>query len=334
MEIYADSKAAVKMTRKAEAHMPNDEYKIPLIKIIEEFDLEKIYEPANIEEIFISRSDITRPGLQIAGFFDYFDSNRIQIMGKVEFTYLENFAVDERSQKIEKLFAQHIPALIIARGMQIFPEMMELAEKHGVPLLRTESGTSAFMSALIEYLNRQLAPRLTRHGVLVEVYGEGILIMGESGVGKSETAIELVKRGHRLVADDAVEVKRVSDNTLIGSAPEIIRHFVELRGIGIIDVKEIFGIGSVKGEENIDMIIHLEPWEDGKQYDRLGMVDEFTNIMGINVPSLTIPVKLGRNLAVIVEVAAMNNRQKRMGYNAAVELNKRLMEHMESQLSL
>ena len=314
--------------------MPNDEYKISLTKIIEEFDLEKIYEPANIEEIFISRSDITRPGLQIAGFFDYFDATRIQIMGKVEFTYLEKFPVEERSQKIEKLFAQHIPALILSRGMQIFPEMVELAEKHSVPLLRCDSTTSAFMSALIEYLNRQLAPRLTRHGVLVEVYGEGILIMGESGVGKSETAIELVKRGHRLVADDAVEVKRVSDNTLIGSAPEIIRHFVELRGIGIIDVKEIFGIGSVKGEESIDMIIHLEPWEDGKQYDRLGMVDEFTNIMGINVPSLTIPVKLGRNLAVIVEVAAMNNRQKRMGYNAAVELNKRLMEHMESQLSI
>ena len=314
--------------------MPNDEYKIPLTAIIEEFDLEKIYEPANIEEIFISRSDITRPGLQIAGFFDYFDANRIQIMGKLEFTYLENFPVEERSQKIEKLFAHHIPALIISRGMQIFPEMVELAEKHSVPLLRCEGGTSAFMSALIEYLNRQLAPRLTRHGVLVEVYGEGILIMGESGVGKSETAIELVKRGHRLVADDAVEVKRISDNTLVGSAPEIIRHFVELRGIGIIDVKEIFGIGSVKGEESIDMIIHLEPWEDGKQYDRLGMVDEFTNIMGINVPSLTIPVKLGRNLAVIVEVAAMNNRQKRMGYNAAVELNKRLMEHMESQLSI
>ena len=323
-----------KQTRKADTHMPNDEYKIPLTAIIEEFDLEKIYEPANIEEIFISNADITRPGLQIAGFFEYFDSSRIQIMGKLEFTYLENFNVEERSQKIDKLFAQHIPALIISRGMQIFPEMVELAEKHSVPLLRCESGTSAFMSALIEYLNRNLAPRLTRHGVLVEVYGEGILIMGESGVGKSETAIELVKRGHRLVADDAVEVKRISDNMLVGSAPEIIRHFVELRGIGIIDVKEIFGIGSVKGEESIDMIIHLEPWEDGKQYDRLGMVDEFTNIMGINVPSLTIPVKLGRNLAVIVEVAAMNNRQKRMGYNAAVELNKRLMEHMESQLSI
>ena len=309
-----------------------DEYKLPLKKVIEEFELEKIYETDDLDSVMITNTDVNRPGLQMVGFFDYFDNNRIQIMGKVEFTYLEQFHADERAEKIEKLMSQHIPALIVTRVLQIFPEMIELAEKYNVPLLRSESGTSAFMSALIAYLNVQLAPRRTRHGVLVEVYGEGILILGESGVGKSETAIELVKRGHRLVADDAVEIKRVSDKTLVGSSPEIIRHFVELRGIGIIDVKEIFGIGAVKDTENIDMIIHLEPWEEGKQYDRLGMVDEYTNIMGINVPSLTIPVKLGRNLAVIVEVASMNNRQKRMGYNAAVELNNRLMSQMESQL--
>ncbi|MCI8980468.1 MAG: HPr(Ser) kinase/phosphatase [Clostridia bacterium] len=314
--------------------MTTDEYKLPLTKIIEEFDLEKIYETSGMDSVMIARTDVNRPGLQMVGFFDYFDNSRIQIMGKVEFTYLEQFGADDRAVKIEKLFSQGIPALIITRGLQIFPEMLEMAEKYNIPLLRSESGTSAFMSALIAYLNVELAPRRTRHGVLVEVYGEGILIMGESGVGKSETAIELVKRGHRLVADDAVEIKRVSDNTLVGSAPDIIRHFVELRGIGIIDVKEIFGIGAVKDTENINMIIHLEPWEEGKQYDRLGMVDEFTNIMGINVPSLTIPVKLGRNLAVIVEVASMNNRQKRMGYNAAVELNNRLMNQMESQLNL
>ena len=309
-----------------------DEYKLPLKKVIEEFELEKIYETDDLDSVMITNTDVNRPGLQMVGFFDYFDNSRIQIMGKVEFTYLEQFHADERAEKIEKLMSQHIHALIVTRGLQIFPEMIELAEKYNVPLLRSESGTSAFMSALIAYLNVQLAPRRTRHGVLVEVYGEGILILGESGVGKSETAIELVKRGHRLVADDAVEIKRVSDKTLVGSSPEIIRHFVELRGIGIIDVKEIFGIGAVKDTENIDMIIHLEPWEEGKQYDRLGMVDEYTNIMGINVPSLTIPVKLGRNLAVIVEVASMNNRQKRMGYNAAVELNNRLMSQMESQL--
>ncbi len=313
--------------------MQMDEYKIPLTKIIEEFDLEKIYEPNDLDSVMINSTDINRPGLQMVGFFDYFDNNRIQVMGKVEFNYLEQFTSDKRTEKIEQLLSQKIPALIITRGLQIFPEMMELAEKYNVPLLRSETATSSFISALIAYLNVQLAPRRTRHGVLVEVYGEGILILGESGVGKSETAIELVKRGHRLVADDAVEIKRVSDKTLVGSSPEIIRHFVELRGIGIIDVKEIFGIGAVKDTENINMIIHLEPWEEGKMYDRLGMVDEYTNIMGINVPSLTIPVKLGRNLAVIVEVAAMNNRQKRMGYNAAVELNNRLMSQMESQLN-
>lgn len=314
--------------------MAADEYTIPLTKIIEEFDLERIYEPNDIDTITVKSTDVNRPGLQMGGFFDYFDNSRIQIMGKVEFTYLEQFTADERGERLDQLMSRRIPALIITRGLQVFPEMIALAEKYNIPLLRAEGATSAFMSALIAYLNVQLAPRRTRHGVLVEVYGEGILILGESGVGKSETAIELVKRGHRLVADDAVEIKRVSDKTLVGSSPEIIRHFVELRGIGIIDVKEIFGIGAVKDTESIDMIIHLEPWEEGKQYDRLGMVDEYTNIMGINVPSLTIPVKLGRNLAVIVEVASMNNRQKRMGYNAAVELNNRLINQMESQLNL
>ena len=307
-------------------------FTIPVTKMIEEFELEIIYEASDMDSILIGTSDINRPGLQMAGFFDYFDDQRIQVMGKVEFTYLEQFGTDEREKRLDPFFAHPFPVLVITRGQQVLPEMIELAEKYGRTLLRTELGTSEFMSALIRYLNVQIAPRRTRHGVLVEVYGEGILIMGESGVGKSETAIELVKRGHRLVADDAVEIKRVSDKTLVGTSPEIIRHFVELRGIGIIDVKEIFGIGAVKDTESIDMIIHLEPWVDGRNYDRLGMVDEYTNIMGINVPSLTIPVKLGRNLAVIVEVAAMNNRQKRMGYNAAVELNNRLLRHMEEQL--
>ena len=268
------------------------------------------------------------------GFFKFFDNERIQIMGKEEFTFLEQFTVNEREKRLQAYFSKGFPALVIARGLQIFPEMLEYAEEYNIALLRSELGTSQFMSMIIRYLNEQLAPCKTRHGVLCEIYGEGILIMGESGVGKSEAAIELVKRGHRLVADDAVEIKKISDSTLIGSSPEIIRHFVEVRGIGIIDVKEIFGMGAIKDEQQIDMVIHLEPWEKGKQYDRLGMVDEYTNIMGINVPSLTIPVKLGRNIAVIVEVAAMNNRQKKMGYNAAVELNNRLMHQMEEQLNL
>ncbi len=309
--------------------MAHSEFTIPLSRIIEEFSLERIYESTDIDLIKIGCTDINRPGLQLAGFFDYFDGARIQVIGKVEFTYIEQFGSETRYHILDKLFEHDFPLIIVTRGMQIFPEMYDAAEKHDVTVLRTEMETTEFTTALNAFLNVQLAPRKTRHGVLVEVYGEGVLIMGESGVGKSEAAIELVKRGHRLVADDAVEIKRVSDKTLVGSSPEIIRHFVEVRGIGIIDVKEIFGMGAVKDTESIDMIIHLEPWVDGKQYDRLGMVDEFTNIMGINIPSLTIPVKLGRNIAVIVEVAAMNNRQKRMGYNAAVELNRRLMEEMK-----
>ncbi len=312
----------------------NSTAKLPLNRIIEEFSLEVLYEPKNIDQIIVTTSDINRPGLQLVGFVEYFDSSRLQIMGKVEFTFLEQFSTEEREKRLERLFAMGFPALVITRGLQIFPEMTELAEKYNIPLLRCDFGSSQFMSMIIRYLNTQLAPTKTRHGVLCEIYGEGILIMGESGVGKSEAAIELVKRGHRLVADDAVEIRKISDTTLIGSSPEIIRHFVEVRGIGIIDIKEIFGMGAIKDEQQIDMVIHLEPWEKEKQYDRLGMVDEYTNIMGINVPSLTIPVKLGRNIAVIVEVAAMNNRQKKMGYNAAVELNKRLMSQMEAQLNL
>ncbi len=303
-------------------------FTIPLTKIIEEFELEKIYVPDDLDSIMIQTSDINRPGMQLAGFYEFFDVNRIQIIGKVEHTYLDSYSIEERSAILEKFFALQFPAIVVTRGIQVHSEMIEIAEKMNKPLLRTEEETSSFMSALINFINLEIAPRRTRHGVLVEVYGEGVLILGESGVGKSETAIELVKRGHRLIADDAVEIRRVSDKTLVGSSPAIIKHFIELRGIGIIDVKNIFGIGAVKDTQGIDMIIHLEPWVDGKTYDRLGMLDEYTNIMGINIPSLTIPVKLGRNLAVIIEVAAMNNRQKNMGYNAAEELNKRLMQEM------
>ncbi len=308
--------------------------KLPITKLIENFKMEVLYAPENMENVYITTSDVSRPGLQLVGFSEYFDNSRIQIMGKVEFTYLEQLAISERQERMEQFFSLGFPALVITRGLQIFPEMQDLAERLHVPLLRCEHGTSQFMSMVIRYLSEQLAPRKTRHGVLCEIYGEGILIMGESGVGKSEAAIELVKRGHRLVADDAVEIKKISDSALIGTAPDVIKHFVEVRGIGIIDVKEIFGMGAIKNEQQIDMVIHLEPWEKDKQYDRLGMVDEYTNIMGINVPSLTIPVKLGRNIAVIVEVAAMNNRQKKMGYNAAVELNKRLLQQMEENMGM
>lgn len=309
--------------------MEEMKFTVKLSKLIEDFKLEKVYTTGDCAERNITTPDVNRPSLQLTGFYDYFDNERLQVLGMVEYTYLSKISHEERMERLEMLFSKKIPALVVTRNQELFEGMSELAEIYNVPILRTKYSTSRFMSAVIAWLNKELAPRITRHGVLVEVYGEGILILGESGVGKSEAAIELVKRGHRLVADDAVEIKKVSDISLVGSSPEIIRHFIELRGIGIIDVKEIFGIGAVKNTEKIDMIINLETWVDGKQYDRLGLEDEYTEILGIKIPSLLIPVKPGRNLAVIVEIAAMNNRQKRNGYNAAEELNKRLMAGME-----
>lgn len=299
-------------------------FTVSLSKIVKEFSLESIYMPENPDEIMITTTDVNRPGLQLGGFFDYFDKGRIQIIGLTEISFLQRFVEEKRRIAIDRLLAYQPPALVICRNQELFPEFKELAETYKVPLLRTSEPTSSFMSGLISYLNVELAPRVTRHGVLVEVYGEGILLLGESGVGKSETAIELVKRGHRLIADDAVEIRKVSSKTLVGSSPENIRHFVELRGIGIVNARRIFGMGSVKVTEKVDMIIHLEVWDSNKVYDRMGMENEHTEILGISVPSLTIPVKPGRNLAIIIEVAAMNNRQKKMGYNAAQELLEKL----------
>ncbi len=312
--------------------MKKPSFFVTLEQIIDEFDLENVLNDESVKEIKVITTDVNRPGLQIAGFFDYFDTNRIQIIGKVETTYLRNMTSERRYESVDKLFSRKIPVVIVTRGSEIFPEMYDVAKKYAVPILKTKQGTSRFMSRLIAYLYTELAPRVTQHGVLVEVYGEGVLILGESGVGKSETAIELVKRGHRLVADDAVEIKRVSDKILLGSAPEIIRHFIEIRGIGIIDVKKIFGMGAVKDSEKIDLVIQLELWKQNKQYDRLGLVDQHTDILGIKVPSLTVPVKPGRNLAVITEIASMNNRQKKMGYNAAEALNQKLMEEIEKNV--
>jgi Hpr(Ser) kinase/phosphatase len=299
-------------------------FTVELSKIVEEFSLESIYMPENPEKILISSIDVNRPGLQLGGFFDYFDNERVQIIGLTEISFLKRFIKEKRRAAIDKLLSRRPPAIVICRALELFPEMVELAKDYQVPVLRTNEPTSSFMAGLIAYLNVQLAPRITRHGVLVEVYGEGILLLGESGVGKSETAIELVKRGHRLIADDAVEIRRVSSKTLVGSSPENIRHFVELRGVGIINARRIFGMGAVKITEKVDMVINLEVWDSTKIYDRLGEDNERTKILGINVPSLTIPVKPGRNLAIIIEVAAMNNRQKKMGYNAAQELLQKL----------
>ncbi len=309
--------------------MTERKYTVELSKIIKEFSLEVIYESEDMDKVLVCNNEVNRPSLQMAGFFDYFDNTRIQVIGKVETSYLSHLDESDMATALENFFSKNLPCVIITRGMDIAPVMTELAKKYNTPLLRCNLSTSRFISALIAYLNIELAPRMTTHGVLVEVYGEGVLLLGDSGVGKSETAVELVKRGHRLVADDAVELKRVSDKSILGSAPDIIRHFIELRGIGIIDVKNIFGIGAVKNTEKIDLIINLEIWQEKKQYDRLGLSTEYTELLGINIPSITLPVKPGRNLAVVIEVAAINHRQKRMGYNAAEALNERLMSEME-----
>ena len=314
---------------KGSADMSEFIYSVPLGTLIKELHLEVAVPADDTDTKEIIATDVLRPGLQLAsGVYDYFDKDRISIIGKMETSYLLNQSPEKRKEKVDELFAKGIPAVIVTHGLEVLPEAIDAAKKYGIPVLTTEVGTSAFMASLIASLHLHLAPRITRHGVLVEVYGEGILMLGESGVGKSETAIELVKRGHRLVADDAVEIKKVSSKTLVGSAPSIIKHFVELRGIGIVDVQKIFGMGAVKDTEKIDFILHLEAWKDGKTYDRLGLETEYTDLLGVNIPSITIPVKPGRNLAVIVEVAAMNSRQKKMGYNAAKELNKRWTAEM------
>ncbi len=311
-----------------------EKFTVSLKKIIDEFHLESIHLPDDPDNILIGEPDLNRPGLQLMGFYEYFNPERIQIVGKMEFAYLASLDEPTRYERIEMLFAQKLPALIISRELPYFPEMLELAKKHEVSLLRSKDSTSSFMAALIAFLNLNLAPRITRHGVLIEVYGEGMLIVGESGVGKSETAVELIKRGHRLVADDAVEIRRVSSISLVGSSPENIRHFLELRGIGIINARRLFGMGAVKITEKIDMIVELEPWDSEKVYDRMGVDNEYTSILGVNVPCNVIPVKPGRNLAVILEVAAMNNRQKKMGYNAAQELLDNLGLDMERKDSV
>lgn len=307
-------------------------YTVTLSQIIKEMSLESIYMPKDPEELLICSNELNRPGLQLIGFMEHFNNDRIQIIGKTEIAYLGQLSPEERKKRVYTLFATKLPAVVITRGYDPFPEILEAAKEYSTPLLRTTDSSSGFMSALIAYLNVELAPRITRHGVLVEVYGEGVLLLGESGVGKSETAIELVKRGHRFIADDAVEIRRTSAKTLVGSAPSNIRHFCELRGIGIINVRRIFGMGSIKMAEKIDLIVNMEQWDATKTYDRLGSDNEYTVILGVKVPIITIPIKPGRNLAIIIEVAAMNNRQKKMGYYAAHELMQNLnLEHEVSE---
>ncbi len=305
-----------------------DTYQIPLSKIVEEFHFEVIVRPDRFEDIQITSPEVNRPGLALAGFYEVFEPERIQLIGKAESHYLQSLEPSTRRVMLTNLVDAAPVAILYTTDLPVDQALVERAQKKQVPVLRTPIKTSPIMASLISSLNTHLAPRITRHGGLVEVYGEGILLLGDSGVGKSETAIELIKRGHRLIADDAVEIKRVSNKTLVGSAPELIRHYVELRGIGLVDVRRLFGMGAVKETEKINLVIQLENWIEGKMYDRLGLEENYINILGIEIPCLTVPVRPGRNLAIILEIAAMNNRQKRMGYNTAAEFNRKLMQQM------
>jgi len=296
---------------------------IPFEDFVKDLNLEIVY-AEGCERIDIETSDVNRPGLQFAGFFNYFATNRIQVVGKVEMTYLEGMDPQTKAERLETYFSYPIPCVIVCRDMDPPPEMIEKARQFRRPVLKSKLVTSKFINIAINYLDAKLAPRITRHGVLVDVYGVGIMLIGESGIGKSETALELVKRNHRLVADDVVDIRKVSDNRLVGEAPELIRHFMEIRGIGIIDIKAMYGVGAVINSKSIDIVIHLELWDNNKEYDRLGLTEEYTTILGVKLRKITLPVRPGRNLAIIVEVAARNFRLRNMGYNAAKELDNRL----------
>ena len=306
-----------------------DSYSVPLSSIVKEFELEVVYQSTDYEKINITVEDVARPGLQLAGYFDHFEPMRLQVIGNVEFSYLQKLSDEERAVTFDRLFSYKIPALLIARNIPPDAQCLEMAKKHNITLLRSREVTSSIVSAIITYLKVALAPRITRHGVLVEVYGEGLLLIGDSGIGKSEAAVELLKRGHRLIADDAVEIHKVSSDTLVGTAPELIRNYIELRGIGIVNVAKLFGIGAVKAENEINLVVNIVHWDTKKVYDRLGLDEQYMEILGVKIPMNTIPITPGRNLAVILETAAMNNRQRKMGYNAALEFTQQMDSHFE-----
>ena len=302
--------------------------RIEMSKLVEKMDLKNLTPDVDLSGIYLEEPEVNRPALQLTGYFDHFDNQRIQIIGYVEYTFLERMDPEEKERIYDQLLASRIPCLIFCRNMRPDKILVEKAEKADIPVFITEKVTSAFMAEVIRWLNVQLAPCISIHGVLVDVYGVGVLITGESGIGKSEAALELIKRGHRLVSDDVVEIRRVSDDTLVGTAPDITRHFIELRGIGIVDVKTLFGVLSVRETQNIDLVIRLEDWNREKAYERLGLEEEYTEFLGNKVVCHQLPIRPGRNLAIIVETAAINHRQKQMGYNAAQELYKRVEESM------
>ena len=308
-----------------------DTYSVPLKTLVQAFKLEVTYASTDFDSIRITVEDVARPGLQLAGFFDHYEPMRLQVMGNVEMSYLTKLEPSGRSAIFDRLFSYKFPALLIARSIPPHEEMLVMAKKHNITILRSDMATSMLCSSIITFLKGALAPRVTRHGVLMEIYGEGIFLTGDSGIGKSEAAVELLKRGHRLIADDAVEIRKVSSNSLIGTAPELIRNYMELRGIGIINVAKLYGMGAVKLDNEINLVVNIVHWDTHKAYDRLGLDDEYTEILGVQIPMYTIPITPGRNLAVILEVAAMNNRQRKMGYNAALEFTQNMERHFEEQ---
>ncbi len=299
-------------------------HSVPLTDIVKEFDLQVAYAATDYESVRLTVEDVARPGIQLAGYFDHFEPMRLQVFGNVEVSYIEKLPIQEQAVIFDRLFSYKFPALLIARDLSVNPQCLAMAKKHNVSILRSHEATSTIISAIITYLKAALAPSITRHGVLVEVYGEGVLLIGESGMGKSETAIELLKRGHRLIADDAVEIRKVSGDSLMGTAPQMVRNYIELRGIGILNVAKLFGMGAVKTENEINLVVNIVPWNTNEIYDRLGLDDQYMEILGVKVPVNTIPITPGRNLAVILEVAAMNNRQRKMGYNPALEFTEQL----------
>ena len=309
-----------------------DTYCVPLTTLVKELNLEVAYAATDYQSIRLTVEDVSRPGLQLAGYFDHFEPMRLQVMGNVEVSYLQKLTDTERALIFDRLFSYKFPALLIARNIEPHPECLRMAQKHNVTILRSTEPTSTVISAIIAYLKSALAPRITRHGVLMEVYGEGLLLIGESGIGKSEAAVELLKRGHRLIADDAVEIKKIAKNALVGTAPNLIRNYIELRGIGIINVAKLFGMGAVKAENEINLVVNIVPWNTHEVYDRLGLEDQYMELLGVKVPMNTSPITPGRNLAVILEVAAMNNRQRKMGYNAALEFTEQINRHFDEEL--
>ena len=309
-----------------------DTYSIALRTLVEKLNLTIAFQSTDYNSVRLTVEDVARPGLQLAGYFDHFEPMRLQIMGNVEMSYLSKLSPQDRAVTYDRLFSYKFPALLISRGIQPDELCLMMAKKHNVTVLSTKDATGTLITNIISFLSSALAPRITRHGVLVEVYGEGILLMGDSGIGKSEAAVELLKRGHRLIADDAVEIRKIGNTTLIGTAPELIRNYIELRGIGIINVAKLFGMGAVRTENEINLVVNIVPWNTQAVYDRLGLEDQYTEILGIKVPMNTIPITPGRNLAMILEVAAMNNRQKKLGYNSAMEFTEQINKHFDQNI--